>query len=139
MKPRKMTSSFSNREKMRRTPFSRRTSRSTSLRRLYIFPGGTPGLARRTHRREPQPQRQLAGRVALVGPIHHQRQRLALDSQALEQLAPLGRIRGLARRQRTRHRCAILRGNQMHLGGPARAGFAEGLGPVLFRAPVPPG
>ena len=35
MKPRKMTSSFSNREKMRRNPFSRRTSRSTSLRRLY--------------------------------------------------------------------------------------------------------
>ena len=34
LKPRKMTLSFSNREKMRRNPFSRRNSRSTSLRRF---------------------------------------------------------------------------------------------------------
>ena len=36
MKPRKSTSSFSKREKIRRKPFNRRNKRSTSLRLLYI-------------------------------------------------------------------------------------------------------
>ena len=36
MNPRKITSSFSKREKMRRNPFSRRNSLSISLRLLYI-------------------------------------------------------------------------------------------------------
>ena len=36
MNPRKITSSFSKREKMRRNPFNRRNSLSISLRFLYI-------------------------------------------------------------------------------------------------------
>ena len=36
MNPKKSTSSFSKREKMRRNPFNRRNSRSTSFRLLYI-------------------------------------------------------------------------------------------------------
>ena len=36
MNPRKITSSFSKREKMRRNPFNRRNSLSISLRLLYI-------------------------------------------------------------------------------------------------------
>ncbi len=45
MKPRNITSSFSNREKMRRKPFNLRNSRSTSLRRLYISRQDRQGLA----------------------------------------------------------------------------------------------
>ena len=45
MKSRKSTSSLSKREKMRRKPFNRRNSRSTSLRLLYnsllYSPGST--------------------------------------------------------------------------------------------------
>ena len=46
MNPRKMTSSFSNREKMRRNPFSRGNNRSTSLRRLYISRSYSTGADR---------------------------------------------------------------------------------------------
>lgn len=46
MKPRKITSSFSKREQMRRNPFGRRNRRSTSLRRLYISRSYTHGSHR---------------------------------------------------------------------------------------------
>jgi len=46
MKPRKITSSFSKREKMRRNPFRRRNNLSISLRRLYIWRSYTHGSRR---------------------------------------------------------------------------------------------
>ena len=49
-----------------------------------IVPRIEPGLARRPHRGEPQPPRQLAGLVPLLGPVPHQRHRLALAAQATE-------------------------------------------------------
>ena len=139
MKPRKMTSSFSKREKMRRNPFSRRNSRSTSLRRLSssrsYAQGDKPGLARRPHRVEPQGPGKLAGLGPLIGPIHHPRQLRSLAAQATEQLAALRRIMGLARRQRDRHRRSSIRGNQMNLGVPPPAGLADGPGDHFFSRP----
>ena len=143
MEPRKMTSSFSNREKMRRPPLPPPDQSLAFVAPLVplpvVCPGDNPGLTRRPHRSEPQQQRQLACLGALVGPTHPQRQRVALGSQALEPLTTLGRILGVTRRQRTHHHWSSRRGNQLNLGGPAPAGLAAGLSPVLFRAPVPSG
>lgn len=44
-----------------------------------------------------------------------------------------------ARRERKTQRAPSIRGNQMNLGGPAPAGFAEGLAGCFFSAPVPTG
>ena len=104
-----------------------------------VCPRVKPALERRHYRVEPQGPGQLAGLVPLLGPVPHQRQRLALAAQAMEQLAAFGCIMGLARRQRDRHRGASLRGHPMTLGGPPSAGLADGLRPVWFNAPVPSG
>ena len=76
MNPRKSTSSFSKRVKIRRKPFKRRNRRSTSLRRVYVEwpvvrPGGESVLAGRHHGREPEGHREVAGLLALVGTVHH--------------------------------------------------------------------
>ena len=92
-----------------------------------VFSRVEPGLARRDQRSEPQPHRKLACLVALVCPVHQPGQLLALGSEAMEQLATLGRIMGLSGRQRERHRRSSIRGNQMNLGGPSPAGLADGL------------
>ena len=137
--PRKSTSSFSNREKMRRNPFGRRNSRSTPLRRLYIrrsysqgpnrvLRGGTTGS-------NPNLGASWACLVALACPVHQQRQLLAPGSQAMEQLATLGRIMGLSGRQRERHRRSSIRGNQTNPGGPSPGGLADGLWTVFVARP----
>ncbi len=46
MKPRKITSSFSKREKTRRKPFRRRNNLSISLRRFYMWPSYCQGSTR---------------------------------------------------------------------------------------------
>jgi hypothetical protein len=112
---RNMTSSFSNREKMRRKPLSRRNNRSISLRRLYM------------------------ARLYSHGPVHQQMQRPRGVTQIAQQLATLGCVVGLAGRQRKRYGRSSIRGNHMNLGGPSCAGLADGLGAVFFRAPVPSG
>ena len=69
MNPRKITSSFSKREKIRRKPLRRRNRRSISLRRLYIsrlyiqgsrrvLSGGTTGV---------KPRSSASWRVSLAG------------------------------------------------------------------------
>ena len=74
MNPRKITSSFSKREKMRRNPFNRRNSLSISLRLLYIspvvLPRMNPGAEGRNNGSEPQGQCKLAGLIALVCSVH---------------------------------------------------------------------
>ena len=59
--------------------------------------------------------------------------------QPAEQLAPLRRIVGLARREGKGYGCSSIRGNHMNLGGPAAPGLADGLRSVFFNAPVPSG
>ena len=77
----------------------------------------------------PKIQSQLAGLVVLVGTVHQQRQ----------QIAALRGVVRLAGRERKRYRRSSIRGNQMNLGGPSTAGFADRLRTVFFNAPVPSG
>ena len=74
MNPRKRASSLSNRVKTRRKAFKRRNNRSTSLRLAVqlpvVRPGGNSVPLRWDHGRESQLQRQLAGFISLVGPVH---------------------------------------------------------------------
>ena len=52
-----------------------------------------------------------------------------------EQLAPLRRIVGLARREGKGYGCSSIRGNHMNLGGAAAPGLADGLRSVFFNGP----
>ena len=143
MKPRKITSSFSKREKLRRNPHQAPEQALDFVAPLaqlpVVFPRVTPSLARRHHRIALPGQRKLAWLVAFLCPVHRHRPLLSLASQAPEQFTTPGRSMGLSRGQRDRHRCARSRGNPMHLGGPSPAGLAAGRWPGLFRAPVPAG
>ena len=87
----------------------------------------------------PKIQSQLAGLVVLVGTVHQQRQRRGQRPQAGEQIAALRGVVRLAGRERKRYRRPSIRGNQMNLGGPSTAGFADRLRTVFFNAPVPSG
>ncbi len=87
----------------------------------------------------PKIQSQLAGLVVLVGTVHQQRQRRGQRPQAGEQIAALRGVVRLAGRERKRYRRSSIRGNQMNLGGPSTAGFADRLRTVFFNAPVPSG
>ena len=91
------------------------------------------------NRREPHIERQSACLVARICAIHHQRRIPLLWPQPVEQFAPLRPIVGLARRERERYGCPIIRGNHMKLGGPSTSGLADGLWSVFLAAPVPSG
>ena len=113
MKLRKMASSFSNREQRRRTPFSRRNSRSTSLCRLDSSRSSAQGASRVVRggpTGSPQGPGKRAGLVPLRGPVQHHRQRRSLAAQATKPLAALGRSMGLAGGQQNRHRGSSIRG-----------------------------
>ena len=88
---------------------------------------------------KPQVERQLACLVAFVGAVHEEVQRAVGRAESIEQLASLGAVARLPRRQRERYGRSSIRGNQMNLGGPAASGLADGLGAVFFNAPVPSG
>ena len=138
MKATNITSSFSNREKMRRKPLSRRNRRSISLRRLVhlavVLPGCDPIRLRRHDRDETQVQCQLPGLFALVGTIHQQMNRPTGLAQPVQERATLGRIVRLAGREREGDGGSSIRGNQMNLGCPSAAGLSNGLRAV-FLAP----
>ena len=98
MNPTNTTSSFSNREKMRRNPFNRRNNRSISLRRLYISRlysqgsirvrnGGTTGS---------YPSAKASCRVASpsLRAVHDQRGTLVLLTKAIQQLTSFRSVVG---------------------------------------------
>ena len=138
-----MTSSLSKREKIRRKPLSRRKSLSTSfltaVEHAVVFPRLQAVALGRHDGNPPKIQSQLAGLVVLVGTVHQQRQRRGQRPQAGEQIAALRGVVRLAGRERKRYRRSSIRGNQMNLGGPSTAGFADRLRTVFFNAPVPSG
>ena len=77
MNPMNITSSFSNLEKMRRKPLSRRNGRSVSLRRLSMARWHSQGanpvrLRGNPPRDESRLRRQLPGLVAFLGAVHQQ-------------------------------------------------------------------
>ena len=79
MKPMKITSSFSKREKMRRNPFSLRKSRSISfafaVHSFVELPGFKTIMSGWDNGDIAKIQHQLQRRVVLVGSIHKQVQR----------------------------------------------------------------
>src|SRR5260221_9929999 len=103
MKATNITSSFSNREKMRRKPLSRRNRRSISLRRLVhlavVLPGRDSIRLRWHDRDETQVQCQLPGLLAFVGTVHQQMNRPSGLAQTVQEPAALGRIVRLAWRE----------------------------------------
>ena len=96
-------------------------------------------MAGRHNRNPSELQGELAGLVVLVSAIHHEIERLGERAEAAEQLAARLGVGRLARRERKRYSRSSIRGNQMNLGGPSAAGFADGLWAVFFNAPVPSG
>ncbi len=62
-----------------------------------------------------------------------------LLTEAIQQLPSFWGVVGLSRGEREGDSRSSIRGNHMNLGGPASTGFADGLGAVFFRAPVPSG
>ncbi len=133
---------------MRRNPFSRRKSRSTCLRFLYISRsyshgssrfhlGGTTGIMPRSstsclvHK--------LPGFIALVGAIHRQGKPFRHRTQWFEQRTALRRVVCVARRKRKGYGRPSIRGNQMNFRVPSAARLSNGLWPVFFIAPAPSG
>jgi hypothetical protein len=84
-------------------------------------------------------EHQLQGGVVVVGGVHDQVQGRGQRADAGQEFAAVHRVRGLARGEREGYRGSSIRGNQMNLGGPSAAGFADGLPAVFFNAPVPSG
>ena len=134
MKPRNMTSSFSNRKKVRWNPFSRRSNRSTSLRRSHISRWSSKD---QSGSRAEEPQARTPNSVQVDGSrcLHmpgHKGQFLLPASQAMEQLASLGRIMTCPGGRRERHRRSCIRGNRMNPGAPSPTGLAGGLRTVFL-------
>ena len=59
-------------------------------------------------------------------------------AQLAQELAAFGRVVGLAGGQPTRYGRASIPGHQMNLGGPSRAGLADGVRAVFLAPPVHP-
>ena len=107
--------------------------------RLAVVPGGDSSRLGWHHGGEAQVKRQLPRLVTLVRPVHDQMHAPIRAAQRSQQLAALGRVVRLARRQGKRYGRSSIRGNHMNLGGPAAAGLADRLRAVFFSAPVPSG
>ena len=138
-----MTSSLSKREKMWRNPLKPAEESfdlvAAAIERSVVFPGLQAGPLGRHDGNPSEIQCQLACLVVLVGAVHQQRQRLGQRPQSGEQFAALRGVVSLAGREGEGYRRASICGNQMNLGGPSAAGFADRLRTVFFNAPVPSG
>jgi hypothetical protein len=73
----------------------------------------------------------MASFITFVGAIHDQRGGLCHRSKVDYKLASCVRLVILAGGESKGDCAAITRGNQMNFGGPATAGFADGLGTIF--------
>ena len=64
---------------------------------------------------------------------------VVLLTKAIQQLTSFWSVVGLSGGKREGDSRSSIRGNHMNFGGPAAAGFADGLRAVFFSAPVPSG
>jgi hypothetical protein len=104
-----------------------------------VFPGIEPVGLGRNHRNHAQIEHQLPRLVALIGFIHQHGKPFRHGAKLAQQRPSLGRIMRVARRQSEDYSRSSIRGNQMNLGVPSAARFADSLGSVFFNAPVPSG
>ena len=142
MNPRKSTLSLSKREKMRRKPFNRRNSRSTSLRLLYnsllyshgstlVETGGTTGA---------NPNSNASWRVSLPSYARS----ITMDRsfrcgpRRWSSLRPSG-ASWACPGEREGHGRSSICGNHMNLGSPSAPRLSDRLWSVFFNAPVPSG
>jgi len=110
-----------------------------AIKSLVVQSGFPPVLLGRNHGNIATFLSTLPRFVVLVGAVHEQRQAGRQRADKAQQEAAFHRVRRLARRQRPRYGCAIIRGNQMNFGAPSAAGAADRLGGVFCKAPVPSG
>ena len=144
MNPRKSTSSFSKREKMRRNPLQPAEQPLNLVPPLVHLPVIGPrlhtGAQRWNHRHKPQGQGQLAGSHCprRLGPSTGMVLR-ALRSQTGQQLAPFRRIMGLPWGERERYGSSSIRGNPYEPWWSNPLGTFRWTGVRFLRAPVPSG
>jgi hypothetical protein len=81
----------------------------------------------------------LQSGIVFVGSVHDEVQRRGQGPNLRQKFAAFDRIRGLAGGEGKGYSRSSIRGNQMNLGGPSAAGFADGLRSVFFNVPVPSG
>ena len=112
---------------------------AAAIHGLVVFPRRKPVAFRRHDRGEPQIQSQLAHLVPFVGAIHDEMASLGHRLPGPQQVAPLGRVSRLSRRQGKTQGAASIRGHQMNFGAPPAAALSDGLRAVFFKAPVPSG
>ena len=108
---------------------------AAAIEHTIVVPGLQPRAGRRDNGNPSEIQSQLAGLIVGVGAVHEQGQRLGQRPQAREQIPALRGVVRLAGRESEGYRRSSIRGNQMNLGGPSAAGFADGLRAVFFTRP----
>ena len=105
-----------------------------------VLPGVDSRGQRRHHGCELQSEGQLACLVTFICPVHEECGIIVLLlTKAIQQLTSFWSVVGLSGGKREGDSRSSIRGDHMNLGGPAAAGFADGLGTVFFSAPVPSG
>ena len=104
-----------------------------------IFPGIKPVGFGRNHWNHAQIEHQLPCLIALIRFIHQHWKPFRHWAKLFQQQPALGCVVRVAWRQSEDYSRSSIRGNQMNLGVPSAAGFADGLWSVFFNAPVPSG
>lgn len=112
---------------------------ATAIHGTIVIPGRDAVVLGRHRRDETEVERQLSRIVAFVGPIHQQVDRPSGGAKTVQQRSSLGRVVGIAGRQREGYRGSRVRRDEMDFGGPASARLSDRLRAVFFNAPVPSG
>ena len=84
-------------------------------------------------------QSQLQGLIVLIGSIPDQVQWCWQGPNAAQQFAAFDGVGGLPGGEGKGYGRSSICGNQMNLGGPSAARFADGLRSIFFNAPAPSG
>ncbi len=142
MHPRKSTSSFSKRVKMRRHPCNRRNTRAISLRRLYISRSYAQGSTRLRRGGTTGAYPSATAKCRVWAPSYARSISNAGCAGGGPRRVSHGRPAGAAGAcpgESEQTRAVRSRGNPMHRGGPPASGAAEGLRAGCVRAPGPAG
>lgn len=103
-----------------------------------VFPRRESIVLGRYHRYIASLHRQLPPLIAFIRSIHEQGDRMRSFSEALQQLAPLRGIVGLAWGQGKREGRSSIRSNRMNRGRPSAPGLTNGVRAVCLTPPCHP-